>query len=223
MKRLMKKVAGENIDLYHATSSQVLEKIKESGAIQPSSETGITSNGLESIDNEDGQRSQSGNQNGIYLCGEEDGLDFYRDKAVSATHFDKTFPNIPVDLKVTVNTDKLLPDYDDMTVLLEDPSDPEEFDSLFEEGVPRWKTSLEEIEQVVHDGPISANEITGVSFLAYGILSENDDSDVIKETLEFNVWLDFNEAITQLEELKNKLKNPEPQLASSRLKKIKRG
>lgn len=224
MKRLLNRIAREQLELFHTTSSQILKKIKETGALQPSSETGITSNGLESINLPPEKRTPSGNQNGIYL-GEESVLSYYREKATSGTFFDKSIPNISTDLKINVDTDNLLPDYDDMVVLLEDPNDTEELNSLFEEGVPQWKTSLDEIGQVVHSGTINVDSITGVRFVSEDIIhSDSGESlDIIKDAIEFNTWLDLDTAINQLEKLEINIKNLEPQVASSRLRRVKRG
>lgn len=224
MKRLLNRIAREQLELFHTTSSQILKKIKETGALQPSSETGVTSNGLESINLPPEQRTPSGNQTGIYL-GEESVLSYYREKATSGTFFDKSIPNISTDLKINVDTNNLLADYDDMVVLLEDPEDKEELNSLFEEGIPQWKTSLDEIGQAVYNGAINIDSIIGVRFVSEDIMySDSGESlDIIKEAIEFNSWLDLDTAINQLEKLENNIKNLEPQVASSRLRRVLRG
>lgn len=223
MTRLKKKANGNKIELFHATSSQVLKKIKESGSLQPSGETGVSSNGLADNQYKD-EKAPSGNQEGIYL-GDDSVLGYYHDGAVNGTFFDKDAPNIPVDLKLSVNTDNLVPDYDDLVVVLSDPEDNDELESIFEPDVPRWMTSLDEISQVIHVGTIDSNEITSVRFISNGVLfsSYGENLDILKESIQFDTWITFENAITQLEEIENKIKNLEPQVASSRLKRIKRG
>lgn len=211
MKRLRRK-AGGTLDLYHTTSSQVLEKINESGSILPSSNTGITSNGF------NGQPSL--NENGVYLCNDEYVLNQYRENAVNETVFNKEIPNISVDLQVTIDTNNLLPDYDDMVILLEDPQNREELDNLFEDNVPRWQTSLDEIEQCVHNGPIGIDKITGVKFSTKWIVFNGTNLNTVDEYLKFDTWISVNEAIEQLNQLKNGLTTMEPSFASSRLRKL---
>ncbi|AEO93492.1 gp233 [Bacillus phage G] len=219
----LKKLASGKIELFHTTSSQVLQKIKESGSLLPSGETGVVSNGLESENIPVEERTPSGNLNGIYLGSNEDVLNYYREKVVDATQFDKNMPNVPVDLKIETDTSNLVPDYDDMVVLLNDPDDEEELESLFDDNTPRWQTSIDEIEQVVHEGPIPVSDITGVRFMDEYVVADDESYNLIRETLNFNTWLSFDQATSQLSELEDKVKNLELHVASSRLRRVKRG
>lgn len=212
MKRLLRKIASGNLELYHTTSSQVLEKIKEAGSVLPNASTGVTSNGFNG--------GESLNENGIYLCNDEYVLNQYRESAVNNTIFDQNIPNISVDLKLNVNTENLLPDYDDMAILLEDPKKRDELDSLFEENVPRWQTSLDEIEQCVHNGPIELDKIVGVKFSTKWLVLSGFKLDILDEYLKFDTWITIDEAINQLNELKVGLANLEPTAAFSRLRKL---
>ena len=202
MKRLIKKIAWEKIECYHATSSQALKKIKESGYIEPSSYTGITSNGLGDYDDNSKyleEKFKSGNDNGVYL-GTEEILNYYRKNAVDATVFDNITPNIPVDLKLSVTSDALSPDYDDLSAIGEDVNN------------VTWEDSMDEIGQVVHNGPISIEEISSIRFTKEDILLgdipfEHDEKimSIVDKNIQFNNWINLNTALSQLQKLEEEI------------------
>lgn len=228
-KNRLKKKAWDSKTLYHATSSQVLLECNDMGALLPSGYTDITSNGLSGVD------APSGEQNGIYLGIDEDTLLPYYNGAIQKTIFDDNFPNLATVIKVTVQTDALAPDYDDLPIVfgIEDYRDFKDLKQqlnkqLFDHSdAPLWLQSLSEIGQVVHYGPISTDSIVGVKFLPQPIfkgklVEQFRDESIIWRSITFNSWLSFEEAIEQLKTCYDKLKEKEQeelsQTAFSRLK-----
>lgn len=162
IKRLKKK-AWEKITLYHATSSQALLKIVQDGQILPGGYIDQTSNGIMNPNNE---LIPSGEQGGVYL-GDEHVMFYYYDGAINNTHEDITKPNIPVRLTVEVDTDALIPDYDDLSIDLdmENPSISDIKNNLLTGNDPLWKQSLDRLGQVIHLGPIDVSAIKSVQFI----------------------------------------------------------
>ena len=185
----------EQLTLFHATSSQVLTCIMAQGKLVPSVETGITSNGL--------GLQNSGIQKGIYLAGSASRAEIYYYGAVDATMFDPSIPNVGVLLKLKVDTKNLVADYDD-------------WEGINIEGLPSWQKSLEDIEQVVHSGSISTNNISSVKFVSIrksgetlqcANLKVSQQQKLFSETLTFGKEMSLEEANEAINKLNIKVQN----------------
>lgn len=136
------------VNLYHATSSQVLQKIMDEGSLAPPSESGLTSNGLGlglglNPSSEDG---------GIYLAdiGDDLFLSTYMKGAIDNGIFNKNLPNCGVIIELYADSDNLIADKDDYKG---DNAD-----------TATWQESLEKCNQVVHKGDIPASQIKSITF-----------------------------------------------------------
>lgn len=130
------------VNLYHATSSQVLQKIMDEGEFAPPSASGLTSNGLGFNSSSEGD--------GIYLADTDDHLSIYIDGAIDNGTFNKNLPNCGVIIELYADSDNLIADKDDYKG---DNSD-----------TATWQESLEDCNQVVHKGGIQANQIKSITF-----------------------------------------------------------
>jgi hypothetical protein len=195
MRELKSSQEDEQLILFHATSSQVLSCIVAQGKLVPAGETGIKSNGL--------GLQNSGNQKGIYLAGSANRAEIYYNGAVNATMFAPSIPNIGVLLKLKVDTKNLVADYDDW-----------EGNNI--EGYPSWQKSLEDIEQVVHRGSISTDNISSVKFvsikksgetLQYAKLKVLQHQKLFSETLNFGKEMSIGEANEAINKLNIRIQN----------------
>lgn len=210
-KRLIKK-SWDTITLYHGTTSETLMGVMESGYIYPGGYIDKVSNGLFDQYDEYGDPLPSLAQDGVYLCSTEERAEYYANEAMSRA--DEFF--LPVVLgvifKVKVQTDALLPDYDDLVgkfspewiqrakeKLKERGKNPEEY----------WRQSIYAIEQVVHVGPISISEIEGVMFVHYmikrGITYEEAEKMLEESGIQFSTWMSFSEATSKFKEFLKKV------------------
>ena len=203
MKRLRKR-AWDKITLYHGTSSQILSLIASDGQIFPGGYINSTSNGLVSDPN--GNNSHSKNQNGIYLAATAEVAERYV-KGALLNSPDDIMPSVAVILKLDIDTDTLTPDYDDW------PEDAVEQWSENNKGSELWKGSLDEVRQVVHNGPIDISSIESVTFLPIyeegAKLELNFDNDEVREIIEsiisMNIELSLQEAIDKINALNEKV------------------
>ena len=130
------------VNLYHATSSQVLQKIMDEGMFAPPSDSGLSSNGL--------GFDASSEDDGIYLADTDDHLSIYIDGAIDNGTFNKNLPNCGVIIELYADSDNLIADKDDYKG--------ENADAA------TWQDSLEDCNQVVHKGGIQANQIKSITF-----------------------------------------------------------
>lgn len=210
-KRLIKK-SWDTITLYHGTNSETLMGVMESGYIYPGGYIDKTSNGLFDTFDEDGYPLPSLAQDGVYLTNTEERAEYYASDSMYNTN--KFLPVVlGVVFKVTVQTDALLPDYDDIAgkfspewiqrakeKLKERGENPEEY----------WRQSIYEVEQVVHVGPISTSEIEGVMFVDDNIIergiSYKDVEKLLEESgIQFHTWMSFSEATSKFKEFLKKV------------------
>ena len=133
------------VNLYHATSSQVLQKIMDEGAFTPPSDSGLTSNGR-------GRFGSSSEEGGIYLSdiGDDSWLSSYMRGAINNGIFNKNLPNCGVIIELYADSDNLIADKDDYKG---DNAD-----------TATWQESLEGCNQVVHKGGIPASQIKSITF-----------------------------------------------------------
>lgn len=164
--RKIRKQASETITLYHTTSSQVLMQIYEDKQILPSGYVDTFANG-------DGFGNPSPEENAVYLYREdiEKHLkSLYQSNAVFNTHFNEDLPNFSVNLEIEVEIEYLGPDYKDYNYF---------YNGEFENEDEKWKESLDKIQQVVHYGPISIDNIKSVTILSNNIVFGNILEDLI--------------------------------------------
>ena len=212
--RKLRKKAWGTITLYHGTTSEALLGVIESGFTYPGGYIDKTTNGTTDYD-KNGERVPSLAQDGVYLCSEDE-LYFYLRESTSNS-------SVPSDLKVIigtafkvqVETDALMPDYDDLTggyskewvekakeKLKQKGENPEEY----------WRQSLNRIGQVVHAGPIPVSSIEGVMFSRNmktdGSVSNSEVDEIFEEVgLQYDTWMSFDEVVPKIKQFYDKIKS----------------
>lgn len=146
----------------------------------------------------------SHNEIGVYLSNDQDDPEDYMSQSLNANS-DANLPNFGITLKISVQTDALVPDYDDLDA-----------NTQFSSDNPLWRQSLDKIGQVVHNGPIDVSNITSVKITtntgAYevGKPFERNRSEILNwfdTKLSLNQWISADEAVNQLNQMNQEYQN----------------